>query len=530
MFPAASGGDIALHIRNLDKHFGGTQALKDASLTVRRGTVHALLGGNGSGKSTTIKILAAVHEADRGDLTVFGKDYSLRGYTASNAQEAGLRFVHQDLGLFAELSIEENFALDAGYPRTAAGGIDWKGLRRRVAQLLAEYEINADPRQPVSDLRPSDRTLVAIARALQDQEGTELVLVLDEPTASLAAHESNRLLEQVRRRADKGQTVVIVSHRLHEVLAVAHDFTIFRDGVVVGRLVDAQPSEDELVQIMAGGLVDALRPTGSVSHSTGRSVLQLEAVHSGPVRGVNLTVHEGEIVGIAGLVGSGRSSVLQTVFGAVQPSSGRMLLNGEEFSPAHIDEAMAAGVGLVPEDRGRDAAFPDRTIGENLAIAMLKEYWAKKWMPRSRERSATDSLIRRFGIKVAGADALFSSMSGGNQQKTIIARWLQRAPRLLLLDEPTQGVDVMSRSDIYSVIRDAAADGCAVLVASSDLSELHALCDRIVVLRNGRITEEVNAADFDVDALTLLVLRDNTSSIPTILTAEDLADLENPSR
>ena len=206
--------------------------------------------------------------------------------------------------------------LDAGYPRRPGGSIDWRALRTRVKALLAEYEIDADPRQPINELRPADRTMVAIARALQDQENDELILVLDEPTASLAAQESNQLLENVRRRADKGQTIVIVSHRLQEVLSIAHDFTIFRDGEVVGELTDAHPTEDELVRTMAGGLVQALRPDDLEEHVAGETVLEITDLHSGPIHGVNLTVKAGEIVGIAGLVGSGRSSLLQAVFGA----------------------------------------------------------------------------------------------------------------------------------------------------------------------------------------------------------------------
>lgn len=505
--------ELAIEITGLDKHFGGTKALSGASLKVRRGTVHALLGGNGSGKSTTIKILAAVHQADAGRLRVFGHDHPLSGYTPTTAQQAGFRFVHQDLGLFEELSIEENFALDAGYPRNRVGGVDWKALRRRVARLLAEYELDADPRQPIKQLRPADRTIVAIARALQDQEGDELILILDEPTASLAAHESKRLLELVRRRADQGQTVVMVSHRLQEVLSVAHDFTVFRDGRVVGELVDARPTEDQLVEIMAGAAVASLRPTGSARHRRGKAVLEFEGLESGPLRGIDLAVHEGEIVGIAGLVGSGRSSLLQAAFGVVQPSGGSMSLGGRPFTPLRIDAAIEQGVGMVPEDRGRDAAFPEHSVSENLALAMLKENGRGGWMSRGRERRVADQLIKKFSIKVAGSRALFTSMSGGNQQKVIIARWLQRKPQLLLLDEPTQGVDVMSRADIYAVIREAAAQGCAVLVASSDMSELHALCDRIVLLARGRITGEVDAETVDVDELTSLVLRDRPGAI-----------------
>ncbi len=501
-------GVLALHVRGVDKHFGGTRALRRASLSVRPGTVHALLGGNGSGKSTVIKVLAGVYAADAGDLEIFGVDYPLDGYTSTTAAQAGLRFVHQDLGLFEDLSIEENFALDAGYPRTAVGGIDWRGLRSQTARALAAYELDVDPRRPVSDLRPSDRTMLAIARALQGSDADRLILVLDEPTASLAAHESELLLERVRRLADRGQTVIIVSHRLQEVLAVAHDFTVFRDGKVAGTLVDAHPSEDELISIMAGGLTVALRPTGSVSHTTGEAALVVEGLASGPLRNIGFTAHRGEILGIAGLVGSGRSTLLQTLFGAYTDFTGRITLNGAPYAPHNVHEAMAAGVALVPENRVREAAFMDRSVSENLAVAVLKENGASGWMPRGRETRRAEELISDFGVRVSGPDALFSSMSGGNQQKVILARWLQRDPSLLLLDEPTQGVDVMSRAEIYATIRRTAAHGMSIVVASSDMSELHALCDRILVLARGRFTEEVHAGELDVDGLTRLVLRE----------------------
>lgn len=499
--------DIALELKGLNKRFGGTQALSDAGLTVRRGTVHALLGGNGSGKSTTIKILAGVYAADTGDLSLLGRQYSLADYSAATAKTAGLRFVHQDLGLFEELSIEENFALDAGYPRSRPGRIQWRALRKWVREILDDYELALDPRARVGDLRPSDRTMIAIARAVRiQQENQELVLVLDEPTASLAQGESELLLERIRRRADRGQTIIIVSHRMQEVLAVADDYTIFRDGRVAGTLTDANPTEDEIVEIMAGGLISALRPTGSASHSTGRSVLEVRQLAGGPLRGVDLTLHEGEIVGIAGLAGSGRSSLLLHLFGVHQAASGTMHLKGKAYAPAHVEEAMGAGVGLVPEDRGREASFPDLTISENLAASVFRESWATKWMSRAKERDRAGDLIQRFSVKADGPDALFTSMSGGNQQKVVIARWLQRNPRLLLLDEPTQGVDVMSRSEIYQTIRETARDGCSVVVASSDMSELHALCDRIVFLRGGRDTDVVDAAEHEVDDLTKLLM------------------------
>ncbi len=509
--PAASGAstaDFALDVQHLDKDFAGTRALNDASLRVRRGTVHALLGGNGSGKSTTIKILAGVYPADGGELRIFGRALDLNGYSPATAQDAGLRFVHQDLGLFDDLSIEENFALDNGYPRRGPG-IDWRGLRTKVSRLLAEYELAVDPRTPVRELRPSDQTMIAIARALQDQDDAqEQILVLDEPTARLAAHESELLLERVRRRAELGQTVLIVSHRLREVLAVSDDFTVYRDGRVVGTLVGETPTEDRLIEIMAGRAVQALRPTGDVAHIDRTPVLTVSALRSGPVRGIDFTLHRGEILGLTGLVGSGRSSVLKTIFGEHLPDSGSMTLDGVDYAPAHVGDAMDAGVALVPEDRVHEASFMDQSVIENLAVATLSENWTKGVMPRGREREHARELISQFGVKVAGPDALYSSMSGGNQQKVVLARWMQRTPKVLLLDEPTQGVDVMSRADIYASIRRAAADGCAVLVASSDLAEIHALCDRTLVLSRGKISDEVPAGTLDVDGLTSLVLRE----------------------
>jgi ribose transport system ATP-binding protein len=353
--------------------------------------------------------------------------------------------------------------------------------------------------------------MVAIARALQDQDADQrLILVLDEPTARLAAHESELLLERVRRRADQGQTVLIVSHRLREVLAVSDDFTIYRDGRVVGELVGERPTEDRLVEIMAGRAVQALRPTGDVAASDDRPVFSATGLRGGPVRGIDFTVHRGEILGLTGLVGSGRSSVLKMIFGEHAPESGSMTLAGAPYAPHDVGAAMTAGVAMVPEDRVHEASFMDQTVAENLALATLSENWTRGFMPRRSERATAQRLIDAFGVKVAGPDALYSSMSGGNQQKIVLARWMQRLPRVLLLDEPTQGVDVMSRADIYASIRRAAADGCAVIVASSDLAEIHALCDRTLVLSRGRISDEVAAGTLDVDSLTSLVLREKT--------------------
>jgi len=507
----------ALSVVGLTKRFGATLALDDASLSVRPSTVHALLGGNGSGKSTAIKVLAGVYEADAGRVHIAGRDHDLTSFKAADARAAGLRFVHQDLGLFEGLSIAENFAFDAGYPTRSGTAIRWSALHARVREVLDDYELDVDPRTPINELRPADRTMVAIARALQDTragdgpaDGHGLILVLDEPTASLAQHESALLLGKIRRRAELGQTVVMVSHRMTEVLSVADDFTVFRDGRTVATLVDASPTEDELVELMAGRAVDALRPVDATQATT-RARLVVQGLTGGPLRGVDLDAAQGEIVGVAGLVGSGRSTLLRMLFGDRRPDAGEVTLDGRPYRPRDVADAITAGVAYVPEDRAGEAAFPDLPVTDNLSVTRLRSYWGLRGMNRRREKATGGRLIEDFRVKSAGPAALFSSMSGGNQQKVVLARWLQRDPALLLLDEPTQGVDVMSRVDIYATIREAARRGSAVLVASSDVSELLALCDRIVILREGRADEELAADGLHPDVLTSKLLRSSSA-------------------
>ncbi|MEI2731154.1 MAG: sugar ABC transporter ATP-binding protein [Dermatophilaceae bacterium] len=505
--------DAAVRLVGMSKRFGATLALDGANLALRRGTVHALLGGNGSGKSTAIKILAGVYDADAGTVHVGPRQWAVEDYDAKAGRAAGLRFVHQDLGIFNELSVAENFALDAGWPRTRLGGIDWRALHSRVAQLLDRFEIPATPRTPAGELRPAQRTMVAIARALQDiHEDTDEhgVLVLDEPTATLPQHESEVLLQAVRRRADQGDTVLMVSHRMQEVLSVAHDVTVFRDGRTVATLVDSSPTEDEVIALMSGReLVKTLEAQDDESRirdridSAAAPVLHVRDLVSGPLRGADLTVRSGEIVGVTGLVGSGRTSLLKTVFGQHAPASGTIEIDGKaQNGREDVKTRMGRGVGYVPEDRVGESVFMDLTVRENLSSSVLRRYWGPTGMSKKAERDATGRLIADYAVKTQSQDSVMTSLSGGNQQKAILARWLQRNPRLLLLDEPTQGVDVMSRKEIYDTVRRTAAEGTAVVVSSSDFVELCSLCDRVVVLRNGRVATELRGDQLEPDNLT----------------------------
>ncbi|GAA4691058.1 sugar ABC transporter ATP-binding protein [Phytohabitans rumicis] len=498
-------GDVLVRLTGLSKSFGPTRALDGAELALRGGTVHALLGGNGSGKSTAIKILAGVYPADAGTIHVGTAEWAADGWSAAAARHAGLRFVHQDLGLFDSLSIAENFALDGGYPTTRLGSVRWRQLDRRVAALLDRFEIAATPGTPVGGLRPAQRTMVAIARALQDQESESAVLVLDEPTATLPAHESELLLAAIRRRAELGQTILLVSHRMPEVLATAHDFTVFRDGRTVATLVAAEPTEQRLIALMTGQEIAATAPDPQVcaAQHDGAAALRVTDLAAGPLRGVSLTVAPGEIVGVTGLVGSGRSSLLRTVFGLHPPRAGDIWIDGRrQRGTEDVRARMAQGVAYVAEDRVAESSFAELTVRENLSASVLRMFWRPRGMATADERDSAEALVRRHRVKAGSVESAFSALSGGNQQKAILARWLRREPRLLLLDEPTQGVDIMSRADIYRTIRRSVSTGCGVVVASSDFLELSTLCDRVVVLAGGRIAAELRGERLTPEHLT----------------------------
>lgn len=490
---------VALRLASVSKAFGATQALRDVSVTVRPGEVHGLVGGNGSGKSTLIKILAGVLMPDAGTITIGGTTLTgLPGARPEDAREAGLRVVHQKSSVFPDLSVTENLALGSEFERGMLGGINWRSQRRKAAKVLGRFGIQADPQALISQLRPATRSMVAIARALQDLDADSPgVLVLDEPTASLPPSEVQLVLESMCQYSQMGHAVVFVSHRLDEVLTSTERVTVLKDGVKVAERATADLDHASLAALITGRTLshDVGAPQrAAVSDRVG---LEVRGLAGGALRQASLEVASGEIVGIAGLLGSGRSSLLRLLFGATVRTAGTVKLRGTPLVPASPAEAMRAGVAYVPEDRTTESVFPELSVAENLSFAAQGLYWSRGVLHRRAERRDSDALIDDFGIKCESPDSAMSDLSGGNQQKAILARWMRREPTLLLLDEPTHGVDVGSRHDIYALIRRAAAGGACVLVVSSDAEELEILCDRIVVMRDGHTVEAVPA-----DAMT----------------------------
>jgi ribose transport system ATP-binding protein len=399
------------------------------------------------------------------------------------------------------MTVAENLAIGRGFQTGPGGRIQWRANRRRAAQLIERFGIAARPDDVVGELRPAAQTMVEIARALQDQEGTEEgILALDEPTAALPPREVELLLDALRRYAAEGQSVLFVSHRLDEVMDLCHRVTVLRDGRKVGTAEIEGLTRDRLVELMIGRLVEA--PPPAVAPRDDRApVLAARGLTGGPVRNVDCVVRAGEIVGVAGLAGSGRSTLLRLLFGAQRLESGTISIEGKPARLRSPVDAVRAGIALVPEDRARDAVFGELSVVDNFTLVDTPRFTHLGRVRRSVERAAATAAAGRFTVRAATPNVPMRELSGGNQQKVSLGRWLTRSPRLLLLDEPTQGVDVGARADLWELVAEAARAGAGVLMVSSDLEELTHLSQRVLVMRAGRLAGELTGQAVERDQI-----------------------------
>jgi ribose transport system ATP-binding protein len=503
-----TGSRSRVQITQLSKTFPGTRALNKVNLDIRSGEVHALIGGNGSGKSTLIKILCGVYQGDPGGtLRIDDFETKAEESTPAIARQSGVHVVHQDLGLFLDLSVAENLALGSHYETNKLQGINWRFLKKRAESLIRRFEINAHPDTELRSLGPAVRTQVAIARALQGQaDSSGGLLILDEPTASLPAHEVEMLLAQLRRYAEQGQAILYVSHRLDEILAIADRVSALRDGELIGTYDAPDITESLLIELIVGAQAERTAKVRSEC-SQSEVVFKARDLAVRPLKGVTFDIYKGELVGIAGLLGSGRTELLRAIFGDLDVENGEMQLAGLAYRPNSPSEAIRTGVAYVPEDRVQDAAFMDQTIANNIAMPALQSYFGTGRIAQDRiDRDATEDIVQ-FLVKANDADALLSTLSGGNQQKVVMARWLRLRPKLLLLDEPTQGVDVGARTEIYKLVRAATEAGAAAIVVASDFEELTSFCDRILVIREGRMVAELRGDDMTPHRVAELTFR-----------------------
>ncbi len=489
-----------LEVRHASKRFPGVVALSDVSLALASGEVLALVGENGAGKTTLAKILAGIHRPDEGEILLDGRPVGVA--SPRRAMELGIALIHQELNLAENLDVGANLFL--GREPARWGFVDRREIARRSREALARVGARFGPEQPLARLSIGERQLVEIAKAVALDAK---VILMDEPTSSLSSGEVEHLFSLVRALSARGVGVLYVSHRLGEVRELADRVVVLRDGRLSGELCGTAIEHDAIVRLMVGR--DLRGPLAREAGSRGAPALETRGlvVRAHPRHAVDLTVHAGEIVGLAGLVGAGRSELLETLFGLMRPLAGEILVGGAPMRAACARDAIRRGIGLVPEDRKLQGLFLGLAVRANIAVASLGARSRLGLVDaRADERVARESMAS-LRIRAASIEADVASLSGGNQQKVILARWLALAPRLLLLDEPTRGIDVSARAEVHALLRELAGRGTAVLFASSEMEEILALPDRVLVMHEGAITGELARSELGEERVMQLATR-----------------------
>ncbi|MHB1170903.1 MAG: sugar ABC transporter ATP-binding protein [Lacisediminihabitans sp.] len=478
-------------MRGIVKRYPGVTALRDVSLAVEPGEVMALVGENGAGKSTLLKILAGAERADEGVIEVSGRVVQIQSPRESQAR--GIAVIYQELNLANDLSVAENIYVGRE-PKTRWGTVDFRSMERGAAELLSGLGIEVSPNEIVGNLNIALRQMVEIAKALLVDAR---VVVMDEPTSSLTEEEVETLFDLVRQLRAKGVSVVYVSHRMREIFEIADRVTVMRDGSVVGVREVKSITPNDVVQMMVGRELQDLYGVRVASVDwTAVPALEVRGLSSGTMlHDVSFSVRPGEILALAGLIGAGRSETAMTVFGVAKRSAGEILINGEPLALRTPRDAMAAGIGFVPEDRKLQGLFLGLSVRENMSSASLRSISRLSFLSQRRDRELARLYANQLGLRQSAIEMAVGTLSGGNQQKVVLARWLARRPKILILDEPTRGVDVGANAEIYRLIRTIAGEGVAVLVISSELTEVLGIADRVLVMREGRGVGELDAAD-----------------------------------
>jgi len=499
-----------LEVSQLAKTFGGVRALQGVDLTVLSGEIHGLLGQNGSGKSTLIKVLAGFHAPDPGGrLAVCGTKVSLP-LAPGGFRPLGMRFVHQDLGLLTSLTVLENLLIDE-LSTTPDWSISWRKARAHARELFDQFGLNLDPSQTVADLRPVQRALLAIVRAVSSMPDStdgraKGLLVLDEPTVFLPKDDAAQLFELIRRVVSTGAGVLFVSHDLDEVMELTDRVTVFRDGRVIGTVVTQQSSHDEIIKMIVGHALTTTVHTSAEAFTDAETQVRVTDLSGDLVENVDLEVRKGEILGITGLSGSGFEDVPYLLFGVGAARSGHFRVGSHELRLVGLTpaDAFRSGVALVPADRQRDGAVLSLSVLDNVSMQVLDKFQRGPLLHRTELRDSARAVLNRFDVRPPNPNLTYSSLSGGNQQKVLMAKWLQTRPTLLLVHEPTQGVDIGAREEIFDVLRTAASEGMSVVCASSDHEQLALLCDRVLIFRQGRIGTELEGAQITKERISEL--------------------------
>ncbi len=479
-----------IELVGISKSYGGVHAVEDVSFGIHPSTIHALVGENGAGKSTLVKVLTGVIQPESGELLVDGEPQRLSDPQA--AHRLGIVAMYQEPTVFQDLTVAEN-VFAGRHPRRAIGTVDWRAMRTEASRILRELGADFAPDTPVRGLGVADRQLLEIARALTS---SARLLIMDEPTAALSPHEVDKLFATVRRLRERGVAVVFISHRLEEVDAIADTVTVLRDGRHIATRPAAGLSQAEIIRLMVGRSLDALFP--KEESEVGDVVLRARGLtHRGVFSNVSFDLHRGEIVGLAGFVGAGRTEVARSIFGIDRLDAGELWIDGSRFRPRSPRAALRRGLAYLPEDRLQQGLVQPMSIAVNASMAVLPRLTPGGILRPRRERSLARRFMEQLSIRATSPAQIVRSLSGGNQQKVVLSKWLAAEPGILILDEPTHGVDVGTKADVHQAISHLAANGLTILLISSELPEILGMSDRVLVMREGRLV-----AEFPRDAAT----------------------------
>ncbi len=494
-----------VELRNISKSFGGVVALKNVTLKVLSGEIHALVGENGAGKSTLMKILSGAYTKDSGQIFIDGNEVHIR--STHDSKRLGIGIIYQEFSLVPELSVAENIFLNKLGIKSS--WMKWSKLKRNAGQIISSIGFTIDPSLKVSDLSIAQQQIVEIAKALS--ENTR-VLILDEPSAVLGLQEVQKLFDTLKKLKNEGVAIIYISHHLSEVFQVADRITVLKDGTSAGNLPASEADRNSVIRLMLGRSIDTIYPLHDPV--IGEEIFKAQDIRRGEkVKGISLSIHKGEILGIAGLVGSGRTETMRAIFSADIPEKGRLFMSGKEIKPGSPWKAVRKGIGMVPEDRTQHGIILTLTIKENISITDFQSISGRfGFLKAGKEKIIARELIRRLSIKAESEDQEVSKLSGGNQQKVALAKWLNSKCRVMIIDEPTRGVDIGAKIEIYNFIIELARKGLAIIVISSETSELTGICDRIIVMRKGQINGELMRHEFSEEEILRLSLGINKTA------------------
>ncbi|MDW4498806.1 sugar ABC transporter ATP-binding protein [Sulfitobacter sp. D35] len=491
---ARAAAQPVLRLEGITKTFPGVKALSEVSLELYPGEVTALVGENGAGKSTIVKVLTGIYQPDGGAIRLDGQSVTFA--SARDATAAGITAIHQETVLFDELSVAENIFIGHA-PRGRFGLIDWPEMRRKAREILKRIDADLDPDMPLRELGIASKHLVAIARALSVDAR---VVIMDEPTAALSQKEIGELYELVERLKAEGRAILFISHKFDEIFHIADRYTVFRDGEHVGSGLMSDVDESTLVQLMVGRSVDQIFPERD--RTLGDEILRVEGfAHPTEFDGVDFSLRQGEILGFYGLVGAGRSELMQALFGITRRSAGAVRIDGAAIDIGSPADAIASGIVYVPEDRGKQGAVIGLPIFQNVTLPSLAKTSRSGFLDLAHEFALAREYTERLDLRAAALDQDVGNLSGGNQQKVVIAKWLATRPRVIILDEPTKGIDIGSKAAVHAFMAELAAQGLAVIMVSSEIPEILGISDRAIVMREGLIAAELAGADLTPEAL-----------------------------